>query len=146
MTGIGKCRASLSVVLVSVAILAWSVVSVGTASAKATPKLLVKPATGLKNHETVTISGTGFKPGDTVFLVECQVKATGQAGCNTPAPFPPSVTITSKWILKATKFKVVTGKVGNGTCGTKKTNLAKCDLSAGNAVGGDSATYKIVFK
>jgi hypothetical protein len=128
------------------AMTAGGVVSMASAGAKTTPKLLVKPATGLKNHETVTISGTGFKPGDTVFLVECLRTAKGQSGCNTPAPFPPSVTITSKGILKATKFKVVTGKVGTGTCGTKKTNLAKCDLSAGNAVGGDSATYNIVFK
>jgi hypothetical protein len=130
----------------AVAIMAGGVVGIGSASAKTTPTLLVKPATGLKNHQTVVISGKGFKPGDTVFLVECLRKASGQAGCNTPAPFPPSVTITSKGILPATKFKVVTGKVGNGTCGTKTTNLAKCDLSAGNAVGGDSATYNIVFK
>jgi hypothetical protein len=130
----------------AVAIMAGGIATMGAASAKTTPKLLVKPATGLKNHEMVVISGTGFKPGDTVFLVECLRTAKGQAGCRTPAPFPPSVTITAKGILRATHFKVVTGKVGNGTCGTKKTNLNKCDLSAGNAVGGDSATYPIVFK
>lgn len=145
MTGIRKYRAGLGVVLMAAAIMAGGVVSVGTASAKTTPKLLVKPATGLKNHESVEISGTGFKPGDTVFLVECLRTAKGQAGCNTPLP-PPSVTISSKGILRSTKFKVVTGKVGNATCGTKKTNLSKCDLSAGNATGGDSATYNIVFK
>ena len=146
MTGIRRFRASLGVVLMAGVIMAGGVLGVGTASAKMTPKLLVKPATGLKNHEMVTISGTGFKPGDTVFLVECLRKATGQAGCNTPAPMPPLVTISSTGVLRATKFRVVTGKVGNGTCGTKKVNLSRCDLSAGNALGADSATYPIVFK
>jgi hypothetical protein len=129
------------------AIMAGGLVGVGTASAKTTPKMVIKPALSLKNGESVTISGTGFKPGDTVFLVECQRTAKGQAGCNaSTASLPPTATISSTGKLPNTRFKVTTGKVGPSTCGTKASNLNKCELSAGNITGGDTASAPITFK
>jgi hypothetical protein len=47
--------------------------------------------------------------------------------------------------LKKTKFKIVTGTIGSGKCGTKASNLKSCAVSAGNISGKDTATFDIVF-
>ncbi len=109
-----------------------------------TPHLVVKPATGLKNGQTVKVSGTGFKPHDTVFIVECLATAKGAGGCQIAMASP--VTISGKGVLPTTKFKVATGKIGNGKCGTTKKNLKSCEVSAGNAAGKDTASMIITFK
>jgi hypothetical protein len=134
--------------LVAAAAVCASVVAGGAwmasvAGAKTTPHIVVKPLTGLKNGSYVRVSGTGFKPGDNVYVVECVWKATGQAGCAylTAAP----ALISSSGALPSTKYKVTTGTVGNGKCGTKKTNLRNCEMSVGNISGGDSATARITF-
>ncbi|HWD95163.1 MAG TPA: neocarzinostatin apoprotein domain-containing protein [Acidimicrobiales bacterium] len=119
----------------------------GSALASAAgPKVVVTPATNLRNGEAVHISGSGFKPGDTVFLVECQRNAKGQSGCKVPSSFPPHATITSTGLLPRTTFKVLTGRIGSGLCGTTKANVARCAVSAGNAAGGDSGVGNITFK
>ena len=146
MVGVRSFRIAVGSLVVASAIMAGGLLAVGTVSAKTTPKLVVTPALNLKNGETVTITGKGFKPGDTVFLVECQRTAKGQAGCNTPLPTPPTATISASGTLPKTKFKVTTGKVGSSTCGTKASNLNKCELSAGNISGGDTASGPIIFK
>jgi hypothetical protein len=147
MPGVRSLRIAIGVVVMSVGLLASGVVGVTTADAKTTPVLTVKPAVNLKNGETVSITGSGFKPGDTVFLVECQRTAKGQSGCNTPTTsLPPSATIGSNGKFPAIKFKVTTGKVGAGLCGTKASNLKKCEVSAGNISGGDTASAPIAFK
>jgi hypothetical protein len=56
------------------------------------------------------------------------------------------VTITASGTLPSTNFNVVTGTIGSGTCGTSSSNLKSCALSAGNAVGGDSASAPISFR
>jgi hypothetical protein len=129
--------------MLSTGVLTSGLISVTGASAAATPKLVVTPSTGLTNHKTVTVSGSGFKPGDSVYITECQATAKGEAGCDIETATP--VTITSKGILPKTKFKVVTGTVGSGKCGTAASNLKKCAVDAGNASGGDSAVFKITF-
>jgi hypothetical protein len=129
--------------LLSTGILTSGLINVGGAGAAATPKLVVTPSTGLTNHKTVTVSGTGFKPKDSVYITECQANAKGEAGCDIDTAVP--VTITSKGLLPKTKFKLVTGTIGNGKCGTAAANLRKCAVSAGNISGGDSAVFKIVF-
>lgn len=147
MQGVRNFRIAIGVVVMTVGLLASGVVGVTAANAKTTPVLTVKPAVGLKNGETVTISGSGFKAGDTVFLVECQRTAKGQSGCNTPTTsLPPSALISKSGKFSDIKFKVTTGKVGPGLCGTKASNLAKCELSAGNISGGDTASAPITFK
>ena len=147
MVGVRRFRIAVGVVVMASSIMAGGLLGLTSASAKTTPVLIVKPAISLKSGETVTITGTGFKPGDTVFLVECQRTAKGQSGCNASVTSPPPIaTISSSGKLPSTKFKVTTGKVGPGKCGTKKSNLKGCELSAGNITGGDSASAPIAFK
>lgn len=115
------------------------------ASGAAGPKVVVSPAVNLHNGEVVHVRGSGFKPGDTVFLVECLRTAKNESGCKVASGIPPSKTITSTGLLPETTFKVSTGKIGNGTCGTTKTNLKDCAVSVGNATGGDSGVGDITF-
>lgn len=118
----------------------------GSALASAAgPKVIVTPSTNLRNGEEVHVSGSGFKPGDTVFLVECLRNAKGEAGCKVLNGIPPSKTITSTGLLPKTTFKVSTGKIGSGTCGTTTANLKDCAVSVGNAAGTDSAVGDITF-
>jgi hypothetical protein len=138
-------RIGLCIAMVSIGGLVGSIGGSALASA-AGPKVVVTPATNLKNGETVHVSGSGFKPGDTVFIVECLRNAKGQTGCKVPSTtLPPSATISSSGVLPRTTFKVSTGRIGNGICGTTKANLSKCAVSVGNATGGDSAVGNITF-
>jgi hypothetical protein len=107
-------------------------------------KLHVAPTTGLKNGSKVKVSGTGFKVGDHVFVVECLATSTSEAGCDLKTL--KAVTITGSGVLHAFSFKVLTGKIGNGSCGTKKSNLKSCSISVANASKGDSARVRIAFK
>lgn len=129
--------------LLSTGIVTSGLINVTGASAAAKPKLVVTPSTGLTNKKYVYVSGTGFKPKDSVYITECQANAKGESGCDIDTAYP--VTITSKGVLPRTKFEVVTGKIGNGKCGTAASNLKKCAVSAGNASGGDSAVFNITF-
>ena len=116
----------------------------GVASAKAVPKLIVTPSSGLTNSKTVIVKGTGFKPKDQVYITECLRTAKGQAGCDIATAVPQFITSTG--VLPATKFKVVIGVIGSGKCGTVASNLAKCAVSVGNISGKDTASAFIVFK
>ncbi len=140
-----RVRTTAVAAAVAIALLGGAALIPMGASATTTPHLTVTPVSGLKNGSIVKISGTGFKAGDTVFIVQCIWKAKGQAGCKVPLTLPPSKTITSTGRLPLTKFKVMTGKIGNGTCGTKAVNLKNCEVSVGNATGGDSAVARIQF-
>lgn len=122
-------------------------------SNKVTPKapavtrrtLTVTPSTGLANGQSVKVSGSGFTPHDSVFILECLAKATGQSGCNIQG-IPTPITITASGTLPVTTFKVVTGRIGTGTCGTTPANASACAISVGNASGGDTAGKVITFK
>ena len=114
------------------------------ASIVSPPALTAKPSVNLTNGATVKVSGTNFTPNDQVFLVECLATASGQGGCDTATATP--VTITAAGLLPSSTFKVVTGKIGSGTCGTTASNLKSCVISAGNASGGDTATAPIRFQ
>jgi Neocarzinostatin family len=136
-------RIAISVAMLSLAAVTSGFVGVTMASA-ATPKLNVAPATNLKKGEAVTVTGSGFTPGDTVYVVECLKNAKGEAGCDISIAVP--ATITAGGALPKTKIKVTTGKIGSGKCGTTAGNLKNCAISAGNASGGDSAVKDITFK
>ena len=121
--------------------------NVGGASASAStarPHIVVTPAVGLHNGEIVKVRGAGFKPKDSVFIVECLATAKGQAQCNISTVV--AVTINAKGLLPLTKFKVRTGKVGSGTCGTTVKNLRACAVSVGNMKGKDSTSTRITFR
>jgi len=103
---------------------------------------VVTPSTGLTNKKFVFVSGTGFKPKDNVYITECQANAKGEAGLtSSPLCQPRSVPPESC----QDEIQVITGTIGNGKCGTTAANLSKCAVSVGNASGGDSAVFKIVF-
>jgi hypothetical protein len=104
----------------------------------------VTPVSGLLNHSLVRISGTGFKPHDQVYVVECLATSKSQAGCDLKTLHP--VKISATGVLPAFKFRVVAGKIGNGFCGTKATNLKSCAISVANATKADSAQVRIAFK
>jgi hypothetical protein len=137
-------RVTLSIAVLAITGISSGLISVSSASAATTPKLVVTPSTNLHAGETVKVSGSGFTPGDSVYIVECLATAKGQAGCNILGALP--ATITSTGLLPKTAFKVTTGKVGTGKCGTTKGNLKSCAMSVGNITGGDSAVYRIAFK
>ena len=145
MTGIRSVRMTLSVVALSLGVVAVGALSVAEAGAvaKAKPVLTVTPSIGLHNGTTVKVSGKGFKPHDSLFVVECLRVATGQAGCSILKPVP--VTTNARGVMPTVRFKVFTGVVGNGKCGTKVSNLKGCAISAGNITGGDTAVAPIVF-
>ena len=107
-------------------------------------KFHASPVTGLRNRSKVHVSGTGFKPGDLVYVVECLTNVKNQAQCDLKTLKP--VKITAKGVLPGFTFTVVTGKIGTGTCGTKASNLKSCAISVGNASKGDSALARITFK
>lgn len=142
MVSVRTLRAAVAAIALS-APLAIGVGGVGS-GAVTTPHVVVTPSTGLHNGQWVKVSGTGFKPGDLVFVVECLSTAKGAAGCNTAGATP--ATITGKGVLPSTRFKVQTGKVGSGHCGTTARNLKGCEMSAGNAAGKDTASSVITFK
>ena len=108
-----------------------------------TSSIVVTPATSLHNNEAVHVSGTGFKPHDSVYITECLATAKGEAGCDINVVVP--ATINAKGVLAKTTFNVATGTIGNGKCGTTAANLRKCAVSVGNASGGDSATFVVTF-
>lgn len=104
----------------------------------------VAPVKNLKNGSKVRVSGTGFKPHDQVYVVECLATSKSQAGCDLKTLHP--VKITATGVLPAFNFKVVAGKIGTGSCGTTAANLKSCAISVANATKGDSAQVRITFK
>lgn len=107
------------------------------------PKLVVTPAAPMRSGETVTVSGHGFKPGESVYIVECLASAKSSLGCDLTTATP--ATISATGVLPKTKFKVVAGQIGSSSCGVSKATLKNCAISAGNASGGDTAVARITF-
>ena len=127
----------LSIILIS------SFVTPNLASAAGKPSIKVSPAKGLKNNQSIQISGSGFTPKDSLYIVQCLVTAKGQADCNTAGAVPTTVDASGKFTKTA--FVVVTGKIGTKTCGTSKADAKNCDISVGNITGGDSTALPISF-
>lgn len=107
------------------------------------PHVSVAPSRSLKNGQKVRVSGHGFKPGDHVYIVECLSSVTGSAQCDLATTKPE--TITAGGVLPTANFKVLTGKIGTGKCGTKASNLKGCVISVGNAAKGDATKAPIWF-
>jgi hypothetical protein len=101
------------------------------------------PSTGLSNTQSVTVAGSGFTPGDNVFAVECLETATTAAGCDASTAVP--MTVSPQGQLPSTYFKVVTGKIGTGSCGTSVANYADCIVEIANASGTDRGVATIDF-
>ncbi len=136
-------------------VVAYNKSGAGVASAasnKVTPKastgaartLVISPSSGLANGETVKVSGSGFTPKDSLYLIECLKTSTNQAGCDLTTATP--VTVSATGTFAATSFTVVTGAIGTGKCGTTTANADACAINAGNPTGGDSTQGLIKFK
>ena len=128
--------------LISSSLVAGFIVA-NPASAAASPVIKVTPSKSLKNGQKIKVSGTGFTPKDSVYIVECLTNAKGQADCNSLGAVP--ATVDSRGMLPATSFTVTTGAIGAKTCGTSKADANACDISVGNVSGGDSTTGAISF-
>ena len=108
-----------------------------------TPSVTVSKTSGLKNGQSVTVTGSGFTPGDSVYVIECLKGASGQAGCDLTTAT--AVTVNSDGTLPSTSFKVVTGAVATGTCGTTAANAHNCVIAVANISGGDAGEAPIAF-
>ncbi len=129
---------------VGCALLLASYIGGGAVSAAAAqPHIVVTPSVRLHNGEVVTVRGAGFKPKDLIFIVECLAIAKGGSQCDIARVV--SARVTVKGLLPVTKFKVKTGKIGSGRCGTTVKNLNACAVSAGNMYGKDTASARITF-
>ncbi len=107
------------------------------------PHVKVVPSTGLHKGQAVRVSGTGFQPGDHVFIVQCLASGSTASKCALKTAV--AKTINSKGQLASTVFKVITGKVGTGTCGTTASNLKSCAIDVGNVKKKDAASVRISF-
>ena len=136
-------RAAGAVAVLSAGVWVGGLSNVARAGAAASPQLVVKYSGPLTNGTIVTVSGSGFKAKDQVYITECLATAVGPAQCDIATAVP--VKISTTGVLPVTKFKVVTGKIGTGSCGTKLSNLKSCALSVGNASGGDTGSIRVTF-
>jgi Neocarzinostatin family len=111
------------------------------------PKVKASPKSNLTNDQSVMVSGKGFTSGDSVYILECVIGETSTtgSGCNTGNLV--SVTIGPKGTFPKTAFTVKTGPIGTqgASCGTSTTNYKACDISVGNASGGDAGSTPIKF-
>jgi Neocarzinostatin family len=107
------------------------------------PGVSVSPSTGLSNTQSVTVTGSGFTAGDTVYAIECLATATTKAGCDTSTVLP--MKVSAGGLLPPSYFKVVTGKIGTGSCGTSVANYADCIIEIANAGGTDRGIATIDF-
>ena len=107
-------RVSLGLLITAALLVGSGVVGAGAATG---PKLKVTPSTNLKNNEKIKVSGTGFKAGDTVYVVECLVTAKGAAGCNelgaTPATVSASFDVPSSIGTGASVLEVVANGIAS---------------------------------
>ena len=141
MFSLRNIRTATAILTVSTGLLVASLS--GGAGATTKPHLVVSPSRSLTNKKIIKVSGTGFKAKDQVYITECQVTAKGQAGCDINLAI--AVEISATGVLPLTRFKVATGVIGNGKCGTTAANLWKCAISVGNFSGGDTASARISF-
>ena len=107
------------------------------------PGVVITPSTNLTNDQSVTITGSGFVDGDSVFAIQCLKTATSEAGCDTSTATP--ITVGSTGTLPSTTFKVVAGAVGTGTCGTTTTNYNDCIVEVANVAETDVGYASIDF-
>lgn len=110
-----KSRAILGAATVATAI---GAALVPATNAFAAPTMTATWATqsagfGLQNGDTASVSGSGFKPSSTVYLVECS-GTTGQSNCDLSTLVQAQSDASGN--LAATPIVVHTGTVGDGSC------------------------------
>lgn len=79
-----QLRKSASIVVASIAgslAVALSVAPVGAGAATA-PTVQAQPSTNVADGQVITVTGSGFSPGATIVVIECQAGATSESGCD----------------------------------------------------------------
>jgi Neocarzinostatin family len=134
-------RLSSTVALVALAaVLSLSSVPVDAATSA---HITVTPSINLRNNQTVTVSGGGYAPNENVYVLECLYGAQSATNCNIFNNVP--LTTDANGNIPTTKFKVKTGKIGNGLCGTTAKNIRACDITVGNQAGTDFGIARLTF-
>lgn len=111
----------------------WTAVPVAAAAlalalptaAFAAGSVSVSPSSGLKDGQSVNVTGSGFPASTTIYVVEC-ANLTGQAGCDITRLGQAQSDAGGKI---SAAFTVHTGTIGNGTCDATHA----CYISAGDA-------------
>ena len=109
------------------------------------PRGKVTPNTQLTNGQVVIVTGKHFSAGDNVYIVECNssVMTTGIDACNTQTDIGGAM-ITRKGLVPATTYTVLTGTIGNGSCGTSRADR-KCYIAISNTSINQIATVEVFF-
>jgi hypothetical protein len=111
----------------------------------------VTPAKSLKNGQTVKVSGSGLPvttngKANAFFVDECNSAVTGRLSpADTPhcnVALAKALKVSKKGAFSAS-FKVATGTVGDGVCGSP--GHLTCVIGVGDA-GGQGTVVKISFK
>jgi len=122
----------------------YVLVSDHAAEANVAPHPTIVPAVGLRAGEVVRVSGSGFRSHERVNLVECVRRAVGDSGCAVSTH--EDVTASARGTFLPSRFKVIVGQIGIGTCGTNLRNVRNCAIVAGDNSGRDTARAPIRFK
>jgi hypothetical protein len=133
------------------ALLLTTVMAVAAPAGASGISLKVSPGKGLSNHQVVKVSGNGLPlttngKKNSFFLDECNALVTGQLSLADEPHCDVSVAkalkVSKKGAFKTT-FQVVTGTVGDGTCGV--TGHLTCVIGVGDT-SGQGAVANITFK
>jgi len=123
----GLCLTAAGLTVVAVVLVAVVVPSGAGASGPAGFSVRVSPAKGLVDDQTVTVTGRDLPKSptgaaETWFVTECTAEVHGRMN---PSTDTPHCDLTAAQAVKVTKadgfsarFRVVTGIVGDGYCGT----------------------------
>jgi hypothetical protein len=142
----------ISAVAVAALTVGLTVGVVGTLSASAKkapkPKMVLSASKDLVNKQVVQVSLSNMTPGDEIYILQCVIGETSTtgSGCNINGDTGP-FKVGTGGTVGPENFTVLTGPIGTqgGTCGTSKKDFKKCDVSAGDAAGGDAVADKIQF-
>jgi hypothetical protein len=121
-----------------VLLVSFTTITFGTAQS-----ITVSPATGLTSDTTVTVSGSGFTAGDSLYILECPKNTVTIADCDTSDAV--AMTVGPTGALTSGTFQVLSGDVGSGTCGTSEADLNGCYLTVGTLTNTDQAYSPLVF-
>jgi hypothetical protein len=90
-----------------------------TAAKRRPPVITIKPATNLHNRQKVKVAGSHFPRKYSLVVIECnpKVQTNDPGACDTATLR--SITTNRRGSFSM-RFKVVTGKVGDGRCGTSR--------------------------
>ncbi len=105
-------------------------------------QILVHPKAGLRNGQSVRVTGRGFAAG-THYVIQCLVGARTQAQCD--MNYYRSVTVGANGAF-STIFVVHALTIGHFACGTKANNLSRCEIFVATPTRTDVAISRITFR